>query len=245
MIFSPARRVRGNTTKHTLDNAALTREVVINVVNYSMVQQMSLASSEYAQGINEFVKAGFTELQSEKVRPPRVKESPVAFECKVNEIVPLGADGGAGNLVICEVVHIHLDEAILGADDRIDPYKLDSVARMGSNWYCRAQGEAIFEIPKPLTSIGIGIDNIPEPIRLSKLLTGNDLGQLGNVENLPDSRQIAEARQRADVSAILNEPQWSKKQKTEKLFELAGGYLSARDTTMAWCILLVALEPFD
>lgn len=241
MVFSPARRVRGNTTKHTLDNAEVTKEVVISVVNYSMVQQMSLASSAYAEGVNEFLKSGFTEVPSDKVHPPRVKESPVAFECKVNEIVHLGKEGGAGNLIICEVVQIHIDESILGEDEKIDPYKLDSVARMGSNWYCRAQGDAIFEIPKPLSSIGVGFDEIPEPIRYSKLLSGNDLGLLGNVEQLPDQVEIDATRQNSTIVSVLDDVKLNADEKTEKLFELAKTYLSSGDPNMAWCVLLNAI----
>ena len=175
MIFSPARRVRDNTTKHTLENVHQTREVVINIVSYNMVQQMSLSSTEYPKEVNEFVKAGFTEIASEVVKPPRVKEAPVQFECKVNEIVALGNEGGAGNLVICEVVKLHLNENILDENGRIDPLKIDTVARMGGNWYSRAKS-GLFEVEKPLTTLGIGVDALPEGIRFSKVLSGNDLG---------------------------------------------------------------------
>lgn len=186
MIFSPARRVRNNTTKHTLENVLETKEVVINIVSYPMVQQMSLSSTEYAKGVNEFVKAGFTEISSQKVKPPRVAEAPVQFECKVNEVVELGKEGGAGNLVICEVVQLHINEAILDAEGKIDPVKIDAVARMGGNWYNRAK-EGMFEVPKPLSTLGIGVDALPKAIRLSKILTGNDLGMLANVEELPQA----------------------------------------------------------
>lgn len=185
MIFSPARRVRDNTTKHTLENVQETREVVINIVSYEMVQQMSLSSTEYPKEVNEFVKAGFTEIASEVVKPPRVKEAPVQFECKVKEIVPLGSEGGAGNLVICEVLKLHLDENILDENGRIDPLKIDTVARMGGNWYSRAKS-GLFEVEKPLRTLGIGVDALPEGIRFSKVLSGNDLGMLANVEQLPE-----------------------------------------------------------
>ncbi|MFC7357851.1 flavin reductase family protein [Jejudonia soesokkakensis] len=184
MIFSPARRVRDNTTKHTLENVVDTKEVVINIVSHSMVQQMSLSSTEYAKGVNEFTKAGFTETPSDLIKPPRVAEAPVQFECKVKDVIALGTEGGAGNLVICEVVKLHINQAILDAEDKIDPYKIDTVARMGGNWYSRAK-EGMFEVPKPLTTLGIGVDSLPEAIRLSKILTGNDLGMLANVEVLP------------------------------------------------------------
>lgn len=185
MIFSPARRVRDNTVKHTLENVRETGEVVINVVSYQMVQQMSLSSTEYPKGVNEFEKAGFTEVPSVKVGPPRVKESPVQFECKVKEVVALGDQGGAGNLVICEVVQIHIEESILDEAGKIDPLKLDPVARMGGNWYSRAN-LGLFEVEKPLRSLGIGVDALPQVIKDSTVLTGNHLGMLANVEKLPE-----------------------------------------------------------
>lgn len=188
-IFSPARRVKNNTVKHTLENAMETGEVVINVVNYSMVQQASLASTEYAKGVNEFEKAGFTAIPSEKVKPFRVKESPVQLECKVKEIVQTGAEGGAGNLIICEILLVHINEDILDANGKIDQHKIDVVGRLGGDWYVRASGNALFEVEKPLTTMGIGVDQIPESIRLSNVLTGNNLGMLGNVESIPGKEE--------------------------------------------------------
>lgn len=185
LIFSPARRGRDNTTKHSYENVLEVPEVVINIVSYAMVQQMSLASTEYPKGVNEFIKAGFTELKSEKVKPPRVAESPASFECKVLQVIPTGDQGAAGNLIICEVLLAHVKDEVLDADGRIDPYKMDAVARMGGDYYCRAQGDAIFKVPKPLERIGVGIDQLPEAIRHSKILTGNDLGMLANVEQIP------------------------------------------------------------
>lgn len=184
MIFSPARRVRDNTIKHTLENVLDTKEVVINVVSYSMVQQMSLSSTEYKKGINEFVKAGFTEIPSEIVKPPRVAEAPVQFECKVINVVSLGEHGGAGNLVICTVERLHIDENILDLEGNIDPAKIDTVGRLGGNWYSRSK-EGLFEVLKPISSMGIGVDSLPEVIKNSSVLTGNDLGMLANVEHLP------------------------------------------------------------
>ena len=184
MIFSPARRGRDNTTKHTYENVLQVKEVVINIVNYDIVQQMSLSSTEYRKGVNEFEKAGLTPLASQTIKPPRVAESPVQFECRVNEVISLGTEGGAGNLVICEVLKMHINEAILDADGKIDPVKLDAVSRMGGNWYGRAK-QGMFEVPKPLSRLGIGFDQLPEAIRTSKLLTGNDLAMLANVEVLP------------------------------------------------------------
>jgi flavin reductase (DIM6/NTAB) family NADH-FMN oxidoreductase RutF len=185
LVFSPSRRVRDNTTKHTLENILETREVVINVVTYCMVQQASLSSCEYPKGTNEFEKSGFTALSAEMVRPFRVKESPVQFECIVKEVLPQGNEGGAGNLVICEPVLIHINEDILNDMGGIDPHKIDLVARMGDNYYCRASGAAVFEVAKPNTELGIGIDALPLAIRQSTILTGNNLGQLANVHFQP------------------------------------------------------------
>ncbi len=230
MIFSPARRVRGNTTKHTLDNAMATKEVVINIVNYAMVQQMSLASAEYGLGINEFKKAGFTETASETVTPPRVEESPVSFECKVNNIIHLGTEGGAGNLIICEVTKIHLDTSILDELGKIDPNKIDTVARMGGNWYSRASGDSIFEIPKPISSIGVGIDSFPSAIKNSSILTGNELGQLATIEQIPTFITHKDK----NVIEILN----SNANVEERLHQLAKGYLAKNLIEEAWAILM-------
>lgn len=185
LIFSPARRVRDNTIKHTLENIYATKEVVINVVNYAMVQQASLASCEYPRGTSEFEKAGFTPLPSEKIKPFRVKESPVQLECMVREVIETGQEGGAGNLVICEPVLIHINDDILDSKGAIDPHKIDLVARMGADYYCRASGDAVFEVAKPNTALGIGVDALPLTIRYSHILTGNNLGQLANVQQQP------------------------------------------------------------
>ena len=189
MIFSPARRVRNNTTKHTLQNAESTGEVVVNIVNYEIVQQMSLSSTEYDEGVNEFEKSGLTMLESDIVKPFRVKESPVQFECKVIKIDALGDNGGAGNLIFGEVVKVHVNESIIDDDLVIDQHKIDQVARMGGNWYSRAK-LGMFEVPKPLSSLGIGVDALPNSIKCSKILTGNDLGKLGNLNELPDATKI-------------------------------------------------------
>ncbi|OMP78818.1 flavin reductase family protein [[Flexibacter] sp. ATCC 35208] len=185
LIFSPSRRVRDNTTKHTLENLYEVKEVVINMVNYAMVQQTSLASCEYPKEISEFEKAGFTAIAAEKVRPFRVKESPVQIECIVRQIIETGTEGGAGNLVICEPVMIHISDEVLNEKGGIDPHKLDLVARMGGDYYCRASGDAVFEVAKPNTLLGIGIDALPLHIRNSSILTGNHLGQLANVHEHP------------------------------------------------------------
>lgn len=187
LVFSPSRRVRDNTTKHTLENVKEVPEVVINIVNYAMVEQSSLASCEYPKGVNEFVKAGFTELQSARVKPPRVAESPASFECKVNQVIALGDEGGAGNLIICEVLLAHFKNEILDEQGHVDAQRLDAVARMGGDFYCRAHGDNLFTVPKPNTKLGIGFDQLPASVRNSKILSGNDLGRLANIEKLPDA----------------------------------------------------------
>lgn len=185
-IFSPARRVKNNTIKHTLENVYETGEVVINVVNYAMVQQVNLSSCEYPKGINEFEKAGFTAVASQLVKPFRVKESPVQLECKVIEIKPTGTEGGSGNLIICEILLIHINENVLNENLQIDPHKIDLVARMGADYYCRASGNAVFEVTKPNAQLGMGIDALPIKIKNSKKLSGNQLGILANYTNIPD-----------------------------------------------------------
>ncbi|AHM59514.1 hypothetical protein D770_06255 [Flammeovirgaceae bacterium 311] len=236
LIFSPSRRVRDNTTKHTLDNVLEVPEVVINIVSYSIAEQMSLASTEYDRGINEFLKSGLTPIASERVKPPRVAEAPAAFECVVKEVIPLGNEGGAGNLVICEVLLMHIQEQVLDEQGKIDPHKLDAIARMGANYYCRASGAAVFEIAKPLRHQGIGIDQFPEAIRNSKILTGNDLGKLGNTAVLPDATSVQEfARQEA------LEDQWSGLGELDRVQQqqlLAQKYLQRGLVEEAWKVLL-------
>ena len=192
LIFSPARSGRTNETKDTYKNVKAVPEVVINIVNYDIVQQMSLSSSPYAPNVDEFVKAGFTALDSELVKPKRVAESPVQFECKVNEVIELGDQGGAGNLIICEVVKIHIAEEVLDENGLIDQHKINLVARMGGNWYCHANEASMFEVVKPLTTVGIGFDNLPSDILASEVLTKNDLGLLAGVEKLPNETEVNE-----------------------------------------------------
>lgn len=231
LIFSPARRGRDNTVKHTYENVQEVPEVVINILSYSMVHQASLASAEYPKGVNEFVKAGFTEVPSLKVKPPRVGEAPVSMECKVLQVIRTGDQGAAGNLVICEVLLMHIREDILDTDGRIDPFKLDAVARLGGDWYCRVQGEAIFKLSKPLDKLGIGIDQIPAHIRYSKVLTGNDLGMLGNVEKLPDEESIRATRSIPEVQQALMKGE-------EALHRLAHQYLEKGMVVDAWKVLM-------
>ncbi|OFY97299.1 MAG: flavin reductase [Bacteroidetes bacterium RIFCSPLOWO2_12_FULL_31_6] len=190
LVFSPAKSGKTGANKNTFDNVKAIKEVVINVVNYDIVQQMSLSSSPYAAGVDEFIKSGLTPIPSETIQPFRVKESPVQFECKVNDIIELGQNGGAGNLVICEVLRIHINEKVLDEKGMIDQHKIDLVSRMGGNWYCRADKNSMFEIQKPVTSIGVGVDQIPLEIRNSSILSGNDLGLLGSIETFPTAQEI-------------------------------------------------------
>jgi len=235
LIFSPSRRVRDNTIKHTLENVYDTKEVVINVVNYNMVQQTNLASCEYPKGTNEFVKAGFTPLASEIVKPPRVKESPAQLECKVLQVIETGKEGGAANLIICEVLCMHLDENVLDEHGKIDPDKIDLVARMGADYYCRASGSAVFTVNKPNTEIGIGVDALPEEIRHSRILTGNNLGMLGNSTSVPI---VSEPLYDDRISAILKTYSHDTAAKKEALHQYAKELLDANDLQKAWQVLL-------
>ena len=228
LIFSPARRVRDNTTKHTLQNVQDVPEVVINVVHYGMIQQMSLSSTEYAKGVNEFDKSGLTMLKSELVRPFRVAESPIQMECKVIEIKPLGQDKGAGNLVICKVLKLHVSDEVLNIKGEIDQEKLDLVARGGGSYYIRAK-DGFLEIPKPLRTLGIGIDALPEELRNSTILTGNDLGLLGNVEALPTQNEIDDFCKNQEHKSLKT---------VKELHQKAQDYLREGQVQKAWCILL-------
>jgi flavin reductase (DIM6/NTAB) family NADH-FMN oxidoreductase RutF len=229
LIFSPARRVRDNTIKDTLENVLETKEVVINVVNYAIVQQMSLSSTEYPKGVNEFDKAGFTMLASDEIKPFRVAESPVQFECKVKDVIFTGDEGGAGNLIVCEVVKIHISETVLADDGSIDQHKIDLVARAGGSYYTRAR-DGFFEIPKPVSTLGIGVDAIPLEIRNSTILTGNNLGMLGNVEQLPNEESVNNFRK--------EHPQFIGIEITKK-HTFAKQYLSKNDVESAWKVLLL------
>jgi len=237
-VFSPSRRVRDNTTKHTLENLREVPECVINIVNYDMVQQVSLASVEYPKGINEFVKSGFTMLKSDLVKPPRVGESPVQLECVVNEIKSLGDTPGAGNLVIAEIKLMHINESVLDADGRIDQEKMDHVARLGGDWYCRVTPDNLFKVAKPVKTIGIGVDAIPFAIRNSAVLTGNNLGQLGNVEELPDDDDIAAYRQQPDIKEILDATIGDNQTREMQLHLKAKQLLDAGKVEEAWKVLL-------
>lgn len=233
-IFSPARSGRTNTTKNTLDNVKEVGEVVINVVNYDIVQQTSLASTEFAKGVNEFTKSGLTPIASEKVRPFRVKESPAQLECRVKEVIELGAHGGAGNLVVCEILLVHISKEVLDEQGVIDPNKIDLVGRLGGDWYSRASGDSLFKVPKPLLSIGIGYDNIPEWIRTSDVLTGNDLGMLGNIEAIPSEDDVKAFMM--NEQALPNEKRERRKAAEQKAKQL----LKEHRIADAWKMLLAA-----
>ncbi|WP_339695351.1 flavin reductase family protein [uncultured Roseivirga sp.] len=241
LVFSPARRVRDNTTKHTLENALETKEVVINIVSYDIVEQMSLASTEYAQGVNEFIKSGLTEVTSEIVKPPRVGESIAAYECKVNEVISLGDEGGAGNLIICEVVLMHLKEEILNEQGMPDPIKADLVGRMGGDWYCRANGDALFELPKPNKNLGIGYDQIPQIIRNSVVLSGNNLGRLGNIEKLPDAEAVSVFGTRPEIEEIKLRFKNDPESLEYHMHTMAQEFLRNDELENAWLTLLQSI----
>lgn len=232
LIFSPAKKVRDNTNKHTLLNVIVSKEVVINVVNFEIVQQMSLASSDYPQGVNEFEKAGLTAIPSDIVKPFRVAESPIQFECRVNQVISLGDNGGAGNLVICEVLKIHIHKNVLDQDGNIDQNKVDLVARMGGNFYSRAN-KGLFEIAKPVSKLGIGVDNIPKFIKESGVFDGNDLGKLANIENLPTTEEIAIfVNENFEIKSVLSTAD------EQKIQQKAKALLDEQQVTEAWKLIL-------
>ncbi len=238
-VFSPARRVRDNTTKHTLENVLQVKECVINIVNYDMVQQMSLASTEYAKGVNEFEKAGFTMLKSELVAPPRVAEAPVQFECVVNQVISLGESHGAGNLVLAEIKLIHINKNILTSEGKIDQEKIDLVARLGGDWYCRVTKDNLFKVAKPLAKLGIGVDALPKSVRLSKVLTGNNLGMLGNVEHLPTDEEVDLIALNPEVKEVLDATIGDTTNRERELHELARQYLSEGNVELALKVVLL------
>ena len=235
LIFSPARRVRDNSIKHTLENVYDTQEVVINVVNYNIVQQMSLASCEYPKNVDEFVKAGFTPVKSNMVKPFRVKESPVQLECKVMQVIETGKEGGAANLIICEVLCMHIDDAVLNEHGQIDPHKIDLVARMGGDYYCRASGNAIFEVAKPNMLLGIGVDALPANIKNSKILTGNNLGMLANCTAIP---VVAEVIADSHLTELFKTYTHDSESLKTALHQYAKDLLDMGEVDKAWQVLL-------
>ena len=237
LVFSPARSGRTGQSKDTFNNAKVVPEVVVNVVNYNMVHQMSLASSPYAPDVDEFVKAGFTALASQKVAPFRVAEAPVQFECKVQQIIELGLEGGAGNLIICEVVQMHIHEDLLNENGLIDQHKIDLVARMGGDWYCRANTESMFEIKKPITTCGIGYDALPQDIKNSQLLSANDLGQLAGIEELPNETDVNEYKL-LELSTLFLDLEHDATALEQALHQRAHELLAQNQLEEAWLTLL-------
>jgi flavin reductase (DIM6/NTAB) family NADH-FMN oxidoreductase RutF len=238
VVFSPARRVRDNTTKHTLQNVLEVPEVVINIVNYDMVQQTSLASCEFVKEVNEFVKAGFTEEPATLIKPPMVKESKVKLECKVIEVKPLGTEGGAGNLVICEVLKIHIDDSLLDSNGKIDQRKINHVARLGGDWYCVVNENNLFQVEKPNTQLGIGVDALPSNIRNSKILSGNNLGQLANVQDLPIIQPSFEG---AHLKQIIQYYSINPDDMEKELHSYAKKLLDDGKINEAWQVLLAVI----
>jgi flavin reductase (DIM6/NTAB) family NADH-FMN oxidoreductase RutF len=235
VIFSPSRRVRDNTIKHTLENVMEVPEVVINMVTYDMVQQQSLASCEFGKEVNEFMKAGFTEEPATLVRPPMVKESKIKMECRVQEIKSLGYQGGAGNLVICEVLCLHIDDSLLDAQQKIDPRQLPLVARLGGDWYSVVNEQSLFQVPKPNTQLGMGIDALPISIRTSKILSGNNLGQLANCTSIP---VVNASFQDDHLKQIIQYYSVNPDEMEKELHRYAQQLLEQGNTDAAWQVLL-------
>ena len=237
VIFSPGRRVRDNTTKHSLQNVLEVPEVVINIVTYDMIQQTSLASCEYPKGVDEFVKAGFTKEPAQLVKPPMVKESKAKMECKVIEVKSLGDEGGAGQLVICEVLLLHLNDELLTGDRKFDQTKLEHVARLGGDWYCHVSKENLFIVPKPNVHLGIGVDALPEGIRFSKVLTGNHLGMLANVHELP---VVEPSFEDEHLKNILQYYSVNPEEMEKEVHQYAAKLLDSNKVNEAWQVLLTA-----
>lgn len=241
-VFSVARWGHTNTIKHTLENVQEVPECVINIVNYPMVQQMSLASAPYEKGINEFLKAGFTEQKSELVKPPRVAEAPVQIECLVKQVVPLGEEGGAGNLIICDIKLVHIQDEILDENGKIDQEKIDLVARLGGDWYCRVTPENLFKIARPEKGSVIGVDGLPVAIRNSAVLTGNDLGKLGNITDLPDENAVEQYARQGEIKNLLDATIGDNFTQEVELHRTAKALLDTGKVEEAWKALLLSLN---
>lgn len=241
-VFSATRWGHANTTKDTQNNVLEVPECVINIVNYEMVQQMSLASAPYPKGTNEFVKAGFTEQKSELVKPPRVAEAPVQLECLVKQVIPLGNEGGAGNLIICEIKLMHIRNEILDENGKIDQAKMDLVARLGGDWYCRVTPESLFEVARPGKSSVIGVDGLPAALKNSMVLTGNDLGKLGNVTDLPNEAEVAEFANQPDIKNLLDTTIGDDFTREQELHRAAKKLLDEEKIPEAWKVLLRSLQ---
>ncbi len=240
MIFSPSRSGRDNSLKHSHQNIKEVPEVVINIVDYPIVEQMSLSSTAYEKGVNEFIKSGLTEVPSEKVKPPRVAEAPISFECTVDQVIELADTPGAGNLILAKVELIHINEKYMDEEGKLDPLKLDLVGRMGGSWYTRASGTSLFEIPKPIRSKGIGVDQLPEDIRNSTVLTGNNLGRLGNLEKLPTIEEIDQLANDDEIQMLSKKLDGNPRKLRQELHWLAQQVLKDNNTEKALAILMYA-----
>ncbi len=241
-VFSVTRWGHDNTTKDTMNNVLEVPECVINVVNYDMVQQMSLASAPYKSAVNEFAKAGFTEQKSEQVKPPRVAEAPVQIECLVQKVIPLGEEGGAGNLIVCAIKLVHINEAVLDENGKIDQAKIDLVARLGGDWYCRVTPENLFKVPRPGKGSVIGIDGLPEPVKNSAVLTGNDLGKLGNLTELPNDESVAQFAQTSAIKNLLDATIGDDFTRERELHREAKKLLDEEKMEDAWKVLLLSMQ---
>lgn len=238
VIFSSGRRARQAGIKNTHENVLEVPEVAISMVSHEVVQQMSLTSNEYEKGINEFEKAGLTMRPSKKIRPPGVGESPVILECVVNQVIPLGREGGAGNLIMAEVLQMHIDQGVLEGERSVDTTKLDLVGRMGGNWYCRAFGNALFEIPKPGSELSIGVDSLPKAIRQSHILSGNDVGKLGSLKVLPVTDALSQINQRDEVKSIIHIEDLSMEELANHLHYLAKEWIARGEVAEALALLM-------
>lgn len=244
LVFSPSRRVRDNTTKHTLQNILETKEVVIHIVNFSMAEQMLLSSVEFEKGVNEFIKAGFTQTKSTIVLPPRVTEAPISFECRVNDVISFGKKGGAGNLIICEVLLAHFKDDILDEKKMVSPQKLDAIARMGANWYCRVNGNNLFQLPKPSSNMAIGFDKLPSSILKSTVLTGNNLARLASVEKIPNPTKKAYSVIYKQMEELLENSNSSKATFKIEAHKKIKQHIEENNVNQAWN-LLTAVEDFN
>jgi len=238
LVFSPVRRSRNNTQKDTHNNVLEIPEVVINMVHYDMVEQVSLASSEYKNDVNEFTKSGFTEVVSDIVQPPRVKESYVAFECKVIDIHTLGNNGGSGALVICEVLKIHVQDFLINSEGNINPKKLNPISRLGANWYSKTNDDVLFEINKPTRNLGVGVNALPNHVLNSKTLTGNDLGKLGSIEKIPSQKEIQAFKKDNHFNNLFT----NSTKHVKQIHEMAQVFIKKGNIKNAWIILLLENE---
>jgi flavin reductase (DIM6/NTAB) family NADH-FMN oxidoreductase RutF len=238
LIFSPSRRVKDNTTKHTLRNVQETGECVINIANYELAGQMVLSSGEYSDEINEFELAGLETEASVKVKAPRVKGAPAHFECKVREIIPMGEHGGAANLIICEVIHLHLNENVFNEEGKVDPYKVDNVARLGRIWYTRAR-EGLYQMGAPRGDQShMGYGRLPESLLKSRYLTGNELAMLAGTSYMPTEEEIKMVKESTGMQEIYEKYAAHPEELQSKVHNLAKTLIHDNKIEEAWRVLL-------